>query len=306
MKCRTLLVLAALAPLGGCKIEDWRARDATAKPTGALPAVQPDQLVTYLNERAERLQSLYFGDVRVTASERGLPLPALNGSLAASQPRNFRMSGSAKLGGKVDLGSNADQFWVYFDAPTVKPMFVFASHTDFEAGRARIPGGIPFEPDWVMQALGMAHFPATNRYTADTDQKARTYTLRWPAALPNGTPVVREVVFDGDPVTGTKPQVKRHVVRDTRGKVVTSAEVKQARAVPLGEPDPRTGGPLSVQYPALVVLRWEEQKFEMELELKTGKVNEPFTAEANNRLFTRPTIPGAPAIDLAGGAVPFK
>lgn len=307
MKRHSLLVLVALAPLGGCKwIEDIRGKGDGPRPTGALPAVQSEQLVTYLNERSARLQSLYFEDVTVSASERGLPMPALSGSLVAARPRNFRMVGTAKVGAKLDLGSNADQFWMYLDAPTQKPQFVAASHSDFEAGRARIPGGIPFEPDWVMQALGMATFPPNNQYTPHVDQKERTYTLRWPATLPNGTAVVREVVFDGDPATGTKPQVKKHVVRDTRGKVIATAEVKQARTVPLQETDPNTGLQMSVQHPTLVVLRWEEQRFEMELKLKNGKVNEQLAPESAREFFTLPTRKYGNPIDLAGGALPFK
>lgn len=306
MNRRTLLALAVLAPLGGCKwLEDIR-KPTEGKGTGPLPAVQADQLVTYLNDRSQRLQSLYFDDVTVSASERGLPLPALSGSLVAARPRNFRMVGTAKVGAKLDLGSNPDQFWMYIDAPTQKPQFVAASHSDFEAGRARIPGGIPFEPDWVMQALGMSTFGPENQYTPHVDQAARTYTLRWPAKLPNGTAVVREVVFDGDPATGTKPQVKKHVVRDTRGKVIATAEVKQARTVPLQETDPHTGLQASVQHPTLVVLRWEEQKFEMELKLKNGKVNEQLAAENAREFFTLPTRKYGNPIDLAGGALPFK
>lgn len=302
---RLLLIALVLAPLTGCEwIKRIGPNDDKPKPggTGPLPAVQPDQLVGFVNERAARLQSLNFGDVRLVASDHGMPLPALRGSMAASQPRNFRMTGAGgAMGAKVDLGSNAEQFWVYFDAPTVKPMFVYASHTDFEGGRARIPGGIPFEPDWVMQALGMTTLPPGNQYAVRPDEKARTYTLSWPATTPNGTPVVKEIVFEGDAATGTRPQVKRHVIRDSKSKVICAAEVRQAKTVTLPTTDPRTNLPQTVQHPTLIVLRWEEQKFEMELELKTGRVNEPFSPEEAGRLFKRPTVPGTPAIDLAGG-----
>ena len=44
----------------------------------------------------------------------------------------------------------------------------------------------------------------------------------------------------------------------------------------------------------------------MELELKTGKVNEPIPDEAARRLFTRPNIPGATPIDLARYDFPQK
>jgi hypothetical protein len=305
---RLVLVAAVLAPLTGC---EWMKRvtqhDDRPKENGPLQKVQPDQLVTYLNERASRLQSLNYGDVRLVASDHGIPLPALRGSMAATQPRNFRMTGTGgAMGAKVDLGSNEQQFWVYFDAPTVKPMFVFASHSDFEAGRAKIPGGIPFEPDWIMQALGMTTLPPNNQYTARADDKTRTYVLSWPASTPNGASVIKEIVFDADAATGTRPQVKRHVIRDTKNKVICTAEVKQAKTVQLSSADPRSGLPLAVQHPTLMALRWEEQKFEMELELKTGKVNDPPTEEATRRLFTRPTIAGTNPIDLAGGPPPLR
>jgi hypothetical protein len=236
-----------------------------------------------------------------------MPLPAtLRGSMAAGQPRNFRMSASA-LAAKVDLGSNADQFWVYFDGAGAgnKPVFVFASHSDFEAGKAKLPG-IPFEPDWVMQALGMTTLPPNNQYSAPPPDKTnRTYTLSWPATTPSGMAVVKEIIFDGDPVISekpgapnTKPQVKKHIVRDMKGKVICSAEIRQVKTVSL------PGTQQVVQYPTRMVLKWEEQKFEMDLELSGGKVNEQFAEP--QRLFTRPNITGATPIDLARYEFPLK
>jgi hypothetical protein len=298
---RLLVVAAVLAPLTGCKWIDEHLKPTPLPPraTGDLPKVQPDQLVGYVNQQASRMQSL-SASVRITASNDGVRLPAtLTGSLAANQPRNFRMRADA-LAAKVDLGSNSDQFWVYFDGAGARPMFVFASHSDFEAGKAKIPGGIPFEPDWVMQALGMITLPPGNQYTAlPPDQKNRTYTLSWPATTPAGVSVVKEIVFDGDPALGNKPQVKKHVVRDMKGKVICSAEVKQAKTVQLTVADPKTNLPLAIQHPTRIVLKWEEQKFEMDLDLSSAKVNDPFPEEQARRLFARPNIAGATPIDLA-------
>ena len=261
------------------------------------PKAQPDQFVTYLNERSSRLQSLNYGDVRLVASDHSVPLPALRGSLAASQPRNFRMTGTGgAIGAKVDLGSNADQFWVYFDAPTVKPQFVFASHTDFEAGRAKIPGGIPFEPDWVMQALGMTTFPPTAQYSVKPSEKDRTYTLYWTASTPSGQQVTKEIVFDADTATGTRSQVKQHVVKDLRGKVICVADIKASKAI---QPGPGEGAGPQAQYPTHIVLKWVEQKFEMDLTLENAQVNQQPNAEQAKRLFTRPNVTNVPANDLA-------
>jgi hypothetical protein len=296
---RLLVLAAAIAPVGGCKWIDDIKGPRPPKGTGELPAVQASQLVGYVNERAARMQSL-SASVSVSAYDRGLRMPAtLTGSLAAQQPRNFRMRADA-LAAKVDLGSNPEQFWVYFDGAGAKPLYVFASHTDFEAGKAKLPGGIPFEPDWVMQALGMMSLPPNNQYSAPPpDQKNRTYTLSWPGTTPNGVAVVKEIVFDGDPATGNRPQVRRHLVRDAKGKVICSAEIKSARTVQLPQADPRTNLPLAVQYPTRVQLKWIEQNFEMDLDLSNGKVNEPIPDDRARVLFNRPNIAGATPIDLA-------
>ncbi|MCI0700579.1 MAG: hypothetical protein L0241_05820 [Planctomycetia bacterium] len=304
------LVAVILCPAVGCEwMKNIGEKKITQKDGGPLAKVAPDQLVTYLNDRAARLQSLSYGEARVVARDnsRAIPLslPALRGYVDASQPRNFRMTATGTVGGKVDLGSNQDQFWVYVDAPSSNPLFVFASHSDFESGKAKIPGGIPFEPDWVMQALGMATFPPNNQYTARADDKTRTYHLTWPSTTPNGVAIVKEVVFDGDAATGNRPQVKKHIVRNAKGKVICSAEIKTAQTVQTGERDAKNQ-PLAVQYPTQLVLRWEEQKFEMDLELKSAQPNKGFTEEASRRLFSRPTIPGTTPIDLAKYEVPLK
>ncbi|MCE9565637.1 MAG: hypothetical protein K8U57_26745 [Planctomycetes bacterium] len=281
--------------------------------TGVVQKVTAEQLVGYLNTQASRLQTLSYGDVTVSAKEgdgiRGAikeaVYPNLRGNLSASQPRNFRMVAKGGLVDvKVDLGSNPEQFWVYFTMPQMQPMYVFASHEDFESGKAKIPssmGNMPIDPDWLMQALGMTTFSPGLPYTSTSDEKARTYTLSWPTTTPNKVAIRKEIVFLADDADAihNQAQVKRHVVRDMKGKVLCYAEVKSAKTVPTGGSDPQTGRPYVVQYPTELLLRWEEQKFEMTLKLDAGRVNGQLTAQDNRRLFELPNIPGANPLNLA-------
>jgi hypothetical protein len=111
----------------------------------------------------------------------------------------------------------------------------------------------------------------------------------------------KEVVFLADDADASRnqAQVKRHVIRDTKGKVICFAEVRAAKTVPTGGTDPHSGRPYVVQYPTELVLRWEEQKFEMTLKLDAARVNGQFTPQDNRRLFDLPNIPGANPINLA-------
>jgi hypothetical protein len=294
---QALLLVALLAGAIGCSLIG-KSTDNRPTSTTTIQKVNSDQLVRYLNERASRLQAV-SSDVRFTAHD-GLLSMSLHGSLSAAQQRYFRMTGKGSVGGSVDLGSNNEQFWIYVDAPTQKPLFVYAAHTDFEKGRAKLPGNLPFEPEWVMQALGMHTFPATTHYNEPKiNPSDRTYTLSWNANTPNGMAVQKEVIFEADEVREGKPQVKKHLIKDSKNKVICSAEIKGVQVISVPGPDARSAS-VSVQYPTHIVLRWEAQKFELDLTQTNVQVNQRFTDEQERRIFSRPPdSPSAPALDLA-------
>jgi hypothetical protein len=302
-------VAALLAGALGCSLLGKAPPADPQRPTTPVATVTANKLVDYLDDRANHLQSI-SADVKFTAREGIIAAASLHGSLSVSQPRNFRMLGKGGLAGTVDLGSNSDQFWVYLEAPTTKPMFVYASHSDFEAGRAKLPGGIPFEPDWVMEALGMHIFPKDLKYNEPKlSQSERTYTLSWPSKTPTGLAVKKEVVFDADDTLqlrgpdgrDPRPQVKKHLIRDSKNnKLLCSAEVKRVStiSVPTGGGDSRPAQVL-VQYPTHLVLRWEVQNFELDLTLENVQINQRVPDEVARRLFSRPAEYTTPAIDLA-------
>jgi hypothetical protein len=308
MRKSLLLVAVLLAPGVGCKwMDDLRPGGGDqVKGRKPLAPLAPEDAVSYLNDRAARLQSIQYSEVRLRASGRDLLVPvSLHGDLAAVQPRNFRLKVDGKMAGKVDLGSNDQQFWMYLD-DTKQPVYVFCAHQDFEHGRAKLPAGLQFEPDWVLQALGMTPFPATNQYKVTPSERDRTYTLSWSATTPSGSAIHKEVIFAGDAADPARnqSQVKRHVVKDAKGKVIASAEVKSAKTTTVT--DPKTHQPAQVQYPTHVVLRWEEQKFELDLTLDQAQVNQFFPEDQSRLLFTRPNIRGTVARDLANAKYEFK
>jgi len=304
----TLLLLVA-----GCKqLDDWRQTVQQRRGSRGgepIPQVSAEQLVHYLNQQASRLRTLSYAEARMTAREgeglKGAVSYTLRGRLAAAQPRYFHLSAQGGLaGGKVDLGSNDERFWIYIDAPGNKPLYVFATHADFATGKVQLPGNLPFEPDWVLQALGMTTFPPTAPYEAvRIDERHRTYTLSWATTTPSGQPIRKEIVFAVDTAVGSRPQVLRHVIRNPQGKTICSAEIKSAHTFPTGSVDPQSGHPYIVQCPNHVVLRWEEQKVEIDLRLEDARINQPWTAEQMRAEFT-PRISGAVPINLAEARFP--
>ena len=302
MRDLRLLVAAALfCPAVGCNwMKEWRDQQGPGRPAGKLPDRSADDFVRFLNWRAAQFQSVEYQAVRVRVSGKGIPIPVnLDGSMAAAQPKFFRLRSQGRVAGTIDMGSNPEQFWVYASAPGDEALFVYASHTDFESGRAKMPGGLPFEPDWVMQALGLAPLPANVNFDLLPNERERTYTLGWTAVSPTGVAVRKEVVIDADPATGNRSQVKRHVLRDGKNKLIATAEIKAAEIARVGQ-DAR-GYPLAIQYPTHMVLKWEDPRFEMDLTLERAAVNTGLADDPAKRaqFFTRPTVPGKEPIDLA-------
>jgi hypothetical protein len=287
-----LLAAALLCPAAGCSwMREWR--DQAGRPTGKLPDRPADDFVRFLNWRAAQLRSVEYEVARLRVSGKGLPIPVtLTGSMAAAQPRQFRMRAAMKVGAAMDMGSNPDQFWAHVTVPNEQPIVIQASHADFESGRVRMPDGLPFEPDWVLQALGMTELKGGIAYDVLPNDRDRTYTLGWTARTPNGQEVRKEVVIDADGATGSRSQVKRHVLRDARSnKVIATADIRAADVARVGQD--QQGRALVVQYPTHVVLQWTEPRFEMDLTLERATVNSGLADDPARRgvLFSPPPAP---------------
>jgi len=305
---RTVLLSSAaacaVAPAGCEWMRNGRERDPNPKPAGLTAAemkkVQPQQLVAYLNQQANALRAVSYTEVKVSATEAGRDYPTLRDcTLFAAQPRKFRLEcGTMITSHELDLGSNEQEFWMYLKRLD-GPNFFFCSHEDFDRRAVNFP--VPFDPDWVMMALGMTHYDPADRYTMEYDEKNSRYWLRQQTTTRQKQSITKTTVFNADYERGRFPVVRGHLIEDQNKNRVCWAEVEAVNNHPLGK-DPATGREAFVQVPTRVTLEWPQQKFRMKLTLEGETVNDPDLTGNSQRaavLFTRPDIRGSNPIDLA-------
>lgn len=289
------------APIGclllaftGCQwMKNGHVEPKTPSPlAGPMPERTSAELVGYLNRQAGLLHSISYDDVRAVATENGRELGSLNdSSLYSSQPRNFRLIGAHSLAGTmIDIGSNDREFWLYAK-PIGKDNYFYCSHEAFASGDVKFP--IPFDTDWVMQALGMSEYDPNGQYEVKPNREQAAYVLYQQTKTRTGLPVMKTTVFNADWADGRRPAVRKHVIFDLRDPKtpIASAEIVAAKTIPLA------GGGY-VQAPTEVILDWPQQQFRMTMKLSKERINEDFGERAAS-LFNKPNIRGTNPIDLA-------
>lgn len=290
-------ILLLLVTLSGC---EWLKKatvrdDAATRPGGPVAPMSANDLVTYLNRQAGTLQSVRYTDVYIDIYAAKEHYTLGDSSLVCAKPRNFLLVGGKRaIGELVHIGSNSQEFWM-LTRPPLDQTYVFCSHSDFQQGAGQLP--FPFDPDWALQALGMIEYNPNLPYKIDTDEAKRTHSLSFDSATPQGVPIKRVVIFSADQATGKQPQVRRHLILDANNKLMASADIKEVTTMSVGADS--TGKPIYAQLPTLIQLEWPQQQFKMELKLRRPTVNERISDTEAGQLFTRPTVKGVQAINLA-------
>ncbi|GIW80450.1 MAG: hypothetical protein KatS3mg105_2257 [Gemmatales bacterium] len=285
MAVQLLGVALGVAFLSGC--HNWsnlRGRSPLA-PAPAVSAAVPtsSQLVRYLNDNAKRMQTLEVRELQMDATQK-LRSIGMSGQMVAQKPNNFRLV--ARVGGTTvcDLGSNQQEFW-YWLSKADPPYLFHCSHQDF----ARVPPErmpFPFQPEWVIEALGMAELDPNGNYEVITNP--RTIELVERTKTPQGLPVRKKTVFNR---ADSAVQVVAHLLEDQNGKTICAAYVREVQH------DPATGAVV----PRRVELVWPEQSIKLKLKLNEVSVNRPMSPERSARLFARPQLRDVRTYDLAGG-----
>jgi hypothetical protein len=209
----------------------------------------------------------------------------LRAAMACQKPRNFRMKAQLMGSTAVDLGSNDQEFW-YWISKADPPYLFHCSYEDFARGQARMP--FPFQPDWIMEALGIAEYDPSKAYEVVANGQAIDLVER--TVSPQGQPVRKVTRLSRG--RNRQLQVTAHLLQDAQGKEICSAFVTDVQQ------DAATGALL----PRHVQLVWPAERLRMKLRLDQVAVNPgSITGDRVALLFNRPSLRDVPSYNLARG-----
>lgn len=239
------------------------------------------ELVTYLNRESSRLQSIQSDDLKVDAEMQGQSL-GLSSTLFCRSPRDFRLRGDVLATQQIDFGSNQDLFWFWIKQDPSRSVY-YCKHDDFQRGGVALP--FPFQPEWVVQTLGMASYDPKKNYQVETTKDS--FHLVELATL-QGREVKKTTVLDRrSKLWPGEPRIRSHLLQDAKtGKVICSAEIIRIKYASQ-----------EVYYPQEIVLKWPEEKVTMKMKFDGVTCNGRFKNE--QATFTMPQFPNTPQVDLA-------
>jgi hypothetical protein len=278
------LVLGSLFLITGCPPfqkktnPDFRAQVTAPAPTSA-------ELVAFLNDNSRKIQSVGCRYLDIDVAEGDKPGVSLRGWMYCQKPKSFRLNASLAGNTEVDMGSNENEFW-YWIRRSEPPYLFHCSHQEFARGQVRLQ--VPFQPEWIIEALGMAEYDPAKSYQVVANKNS--IELIEPSVLPQGQQVNKITIMTrsqgGLQVTG-------HVLRDSQNKEICTATITRPQQ------DPATGAVL----PKVVDLKWTAEHVKMTLHMPGASVN-GMEGQRNPDLYARPVLKDIQSYDLARGFAP--
>lgn len=291
MMIQRWLLIGSIALLLGCVPSFVRNKSQdNFKPDDIVPADQPSakELVRYLNDQSALIDTFHAKDISVDARVNGESTPDVSGWLICQKPLNFRLTAKFLGMSQIDFGSNSERFW-YWIKQSPDQAVVTLSHQDYKNG-TRLP--FPFQPEWVLEALGMATYDA-EATNFEVRVLARTFELSEPGKSPQGEPIRKVVILDRRrTLTPPVPRVKAYQIRDMKDQIVCEAKILETKAVNISKTE-------SIAAVRKLSLEWPAQKMLMTMTLDSVEINNTPTPKKVADFFTVPKISGYKEVDLA-------
>lgn len=274
-----LRCIAALALLGASGCSSIKLRPSA--PNLAVPSsATKDQVVALVNRNVTGVEGnpgLTGWSCRQARFDLG-PLMKASGVVMVEAPHSFRLRVSNPLGGgdELDVGSNNEEFWIW-QKGMEPPAILTAQHEDM--GLALQHFRIPFQPDWIMEVLGVIPI------------EAEDYELR-----PSSKRYQMELIADSRSQTG---DVLRKVIRvDTKRGWVMAHELWKPEGQLIASAvysDHQADKVTKILMPRKIQVRWPEADLNLGIELQHLEVNPPHLPEL---VWTLPVKPGCRKLDM--------
>lgn len=277
--CLGLALWCGCAPLSGCAvyrcIQDHNLfRPAAVAPPAIGMDATVEDVVAHLNANIERAPSWQSSDISISA--QGQPV-SLNAHLVVQAPRNLRLQVRGMIGPEVDLGSNDDHYWVWVKRAPEKQILM-ARHIDTHRVR------LPFEPDWLVQALGVMPINGDGMTMRRDAQNPQLLHLVAETYSPDGLPVFKVLL-----VNAQSGFIQEHSVYGSEGNLIARAVLGDYRI------DESSGAAL----PHRVEISWPAAQ--MALTMRIGRI-ESNPASVPSSLWELPEYTGYPVFDMGRGA----
>ncbi|MFG0296451.1 MAG: hypothetical protein ACF8PG_11150 [Maioricimonas sp. JB045] len=281
---RVMIVALVIVNLTGCALHSRLfppAPFSDQAPCALPPTASKDQVIAHLNQNITGAAGgsgiVAWRSSHVQIRMPGLPpLPA---TLAVEAPRNLRLRVSNPFTGgeEVDMGSNDEQFWVWMKQMD-PPQVITARHEELPFAGQYLP--IPFQPDWLIEVLGVIPMDPTEYQMEPATPDSRIVELVANRISPTGQQVRRVVRVDR-----CHGIVLEHRLETPQRQLIARATLAKHHR------DAATGHVM----PGLYVIRWPQAQAQLSISVNKVDVNPRSVAG----VWDVPHKPGCPQVDLS-------
>jgi hypothetical protein len=293
LRAAWLIAIVALAT--GCRSNFG----GNARPAANVPNLPFDvQDVVATHNRDAMLVTTFEAKPAVTfrpgqgGRSRLVPGGVLRGDVYAEPgTRNFRLVLRPPMQGDcLDIGSNNDRFWLW-SPQTFGSNDVYTCSYD-ESGA--VPLSTLYQPDWLMEAMGLAPLPETTQPGIKVRSENGDAIIEQRRQGPDGAIALKETI-----ISGVNRRIAEHRLyqldQSGRKDLVARAVVKTYERYAINGP---VGETTTLELPGSFQLIWPTEQVELTVQFQGVKLNAGFERPQQKMLFTLPEKRGSKQQDL--------
>ena len=291
------IALMALASASGCaasRVGQAPPRVLTERPAPASPDIS--EMVYRHNRNAEQVTSVEaVPSVAISSRLRGGG--STTGKMVFERPHNFRFvvnRTGMSTGRMADIGSNDDEFWFWSGIDKDNSDVYVAS---YEAPTASGGYDLPFQPDWIVEALGLREIPPEEEHGIRTSAGPEPGTIAWTHHRTSlrGEPIQKVTILRED--TG---EIVEHRFYNA-GSRIAAATARPSQVKPVAtdvNPNLKVRIPQKIHL-VLAALEPKQSPVVMDLNLSDLRINAEIAQARRDDLFAVPQIAGSEIVRLS-------